>query len=80
MRLGRLLKQCRVEGELFPTEYIEGVPGDHSHTLDYELPLELLEKGLNTFTLWLDVGSKAVVTRLEIAVYRKDGYNPKTNA
>jgi hypothetical protein len=80
LRLGRLLTPCHVEGELFPTPYIEGVPKDHSNTLDYELPLELLEKGRNTFTLWLDRGDQAVVNRLEIAVYRKDGIKKMATA
>lgn len=79
-RAGRLLAPCRVDGELFPTPYLEGVPTDHACTLDYELPLELLELGPNRFTLRLHRGDEAVVTRLEAAVYRKDGYCPQLHA
>jgi len=79
-RSGRLLKPCRVDGELFPTPYIEGVPTDHAYALDYELPLELLGMGPNRFTLRLHKGDAAVVTRLEVAVYRKDGYCPQLHA
>ena len=79
-RLGRVLKPCRVEGELFPLPYREGVPTDHTCYLDYELPVELLERGLNCFTLRRDRGGAAVVKRLEVAVYRKDGYLPLLTA
>ncbi len=77
---GRLLRPCRVDGELFPTPYIEGVPIDHGCALDYELPLELLQMGPNRFTLRLHRGDAAVVTRLEVPVYRRDGHYPEVHA
>ncbi|MEK6797027.1 MAG: hypothetical protein AABZ39_19800 [Spirochaetota bacterium] len=75
-RQGRKLKPCRINGELFPHPYLEGVPTDHAYYLDYEVPLELLAQGLNHFTVHLFKGKAAVVTRMEIALYRKDGYQP----
>ncbi len=68
---GRVLKPCQVEGELFPLSYQDGVPQDHSHYLDYEVPLMLLEKGINRFTLNVLQGKDVVLERLELAVYPK---------
>ena len=68
---GRILKPCQVEGELFHLSYKDGVPQDHSRYLDYEVPLALLEKGENRFTLNVLQGKDVVLERLEVAVYRK---------
>jgi hypothetical protein len=67
---GRILKPYHMEGELFPLPYRDGVPQDHSHYLDYEVPGALLEKGENRFTLYVLQGRDVVLERLEVAVYR----------
>ncbi len=76
---GRILKPCHVEGELFPILYRDGVPRDHSRYLDYEVPLALLEKGENRFTLNVLQGKDVVLERLEVAVYRKGMGRSATN-
>lgn len=68
---GRILKPCHVVGELFPLPYKDGVPQDHARYLDYEVPLVLLEKGENRFTLHVLQGKDVVLERLEVAIYRK---------
>jgi hypothetical protein len=68
---GRILKPCHVQGELFPLLYKDGVPPDHTRYLDYEVPLALLEKGENRFTLNVLQGKDVVIERLEVAVYRR---------
>jgi hypothetical protein len=77
---GRVLKPCHVEGELFPHTYKDGVPPDHTRYLDYEVPLPLLEKGDNRFTLTVLQGKNVVLERLEVAVYRKGAGRSSTDA
>jgi hypothetical protein len=76
---GRVLKPCQVEGELFPHNYKDGVPPDHTRYLDYEVPLALLEKCENRFTFTVLQGKLAVVERLELAVFRKGKSNVRTD-
>jgi hypothetical protein len=50
-----------------------------SSYLDYEVPLALLEKGENRFTLTVLQGKLIVLERLELAVYGKGMGRGATN-
>ncbi|MEK6796874.1 MAG: hypothetical protein AABZ39_19025 [Spirochaetota bacterium] len=72
---GSTLTETLVTGELFPNPYREVVPKDHSLYHDFDIPLSLIVPGWNTFTI--EAGGECTVRRMEIALYRKDGYSPK---
>jgi hypothetical protein len=69
---GRILKETFIEGELFPQPYQECIPEDHSYYADYEVPVVLLEKSWNKFSLYLDDGDGAIIQRMELALYRNE--------
>jgi len=66
---GQRLEETVHKGELFPTVYLEGIPQSHAPYKDFVAPLDMIEKGWNSFEIRLGHGETVTLDRMELALY-----------